>query len=206
MIELYHCANARSFRCLWLLEELCLAYQLHLMEFPPRRTTPDYLDTNPLGTVPYLTDGTAHMSESVAILQYLDSVHGDGRFSFAPGEEQYASWLNWLHYGEATLTTPLTVVLRYRLFEPEESRNPAVAEAYERIFLNRLRSAADQIAKTPFLCGVRFSIADISVGYAVLLGRTLGLAEQMGPDIDAYWQRLEARAGFRAAKARQKPR
>lgn len=206
MIQLYHCANARSFRCLWLLEELGLPYELHLLEFPPRRTTPDYLAINPLGTIPYLIDGTARLSESVAILQYLDSVHGGGRFSFAPGEDAYASWLNWLHYGEATLTTPLTVVLRYRLLEPEESRNPAVAEAYERIFLNRLRLAAGQIAATPFLCGTRFSLADISVGYAVLLGRTLGLAEQMGPDIASYWQRLETRAGFRGAKARQKPR
>lgn len=34
MIELWHCPDARSFRPLWALEELGLAYELHLLPFP----------------------------------------------------------------------------------------------------------------------------------------------------------------------------
>jgi hypothetical protein len=36
MITLYHCAGARSFRALWALEELGLAYELKMPPFPPR--------------------------------------------------------------------------------------------------------------------------------------------------------------------------
>jgi glutathione S-transferase len=70
-LELYHAPDARSFRCLWLLEELKLPYRLHTMAFPPRYTTPGYLNENPLGTIPLLVDGTSRLTESVAILQYL---------------------------------------------------------------------------------------------------------------------------------------
>ncbi|HEV7910619.1 MAG TPA: glutathione S-transferase, partial [Methylocella sp.] len=36
MITLYHCAAARSFRPLWMLEELGLPYELKMLPFPPR--------------------------------------------------------------------------------------------------------------------------------------------------------------------------
>jgi len=34
MITLYHCHAARSFRPLWMLEELGLAYELKMLPFP----------------------------------------------------------------------------------------------------------------------------------------------------------------------------
>ncbi|MDE0406750.1 MAG: glutathione S-transferase family protein, partial [Alphaproteobacteria bacterium] len=35
-ITLYHCAQARSMRCVWTLEEMGLDYELVTLEFPPR--------------------------------------------------------------------------------------------------------------------------------------------------------------------------
>ena len=57
MIDLHHCVSARSFRPLWLLEELGIPYRLHMPPFPPRVHARDYLARNPLGTVPLLEDG-----------------------------------------------------------------------------------------------------------------------------------------------------
>ena len=206
MLQLYHCTNARSFRVLWLLEELGLPYELHVMEFPPRQHTQDYLAINPQGTVPYLVDGGTGLSESIAILQYLDSVHGQQRFSFVPEDKDYATWLNWLLYGEASLMPPLAVILRYRLFTPPEGRNEAVAAAYEAILRERLGSLERALADAEFLCPTHFSSADISVGYALLLIRAIGLGALLGEATSRYWQRLESRPAFRAALARQTPR
>ena len=36
MIHLYHCADARSFRPLWAMEEMGLGYELTVLPFPPR--------------------------------------------------------------------------------------------------------------------------------------------------------------------------
>jgi glutathione S-transferase len=41
------------------------------------------------------------------------------------------------------------------------------------------------------------------VGYALLLAAQLGLDAEFTPAIAAYWARLQARPGFRAAKASQ---
>jgi glutathione S-transferase len=57
MITLYHCVSARSFRPLWMLEELGMPYELKMLPFPPRVSAAHYLETNPLGTVPALHDG-----------------------------------------------------------------------------------------------------------------------------------------------------
>ena len=35
MINLHHCVSARSFRPLWLLEEVGIPYRLHNVPFPP---------------------------------------------------------------------------------------------------------------------------------------------------------------------------
>ena len=52
------------------------------------------------------------------------------------------------------------------------------------------------------LCAGRFTVADISVGYALMLAQTLGLDKDFGPAVAGYWRRLQERDGFgRALKA-----
>ncbi|MES3030103.1 MAG: glutathione S-transferase family protein [Pseudomonadota bacterium] len=190
MVTLYHCADARSFRALWALEELGVPYELKLLPFPPRLLSPSYLEINPLGTIPFFVDGQAQMTESAAIVQYLAVKHG-GPLAVAPDDPAYGDWLNWLHRGEATLTFPQTLVLRYTRLEPKERRNPQVAEDYARWFMARLRSVDAALEHGDYLCAGRFTAADVSVGYALLLARTLGLDERFSPAIKAYWAHLK---------------
>ena len=203
MLTLYHCADARSFRALWALEELGLPYELKLLAFPPRVREPGYLAENPLGTIPLLVDGETRMTESAAIVQYLATRDGPSALSVEPGDPAYGAWLNGLHFGEATLTFPQTLVLRYSRLEPPERRNPQVAEDYGRWFMARLRGLDAVLQSSDWWCGDRFTGADISVGYALLLAHTLGLQERMSPAVLAYWARLQARPGFQAAKRAQ---
>ncbi|WP_332766198.1 glutathione S-transferase family protein [Phenylobacterium sp.] len=202
MLTLYHCADARSFRALWALEELGVPYELKLLPFPPRVRAPEYLAENPLGTIPLLVDGATRMTESSAIVQYLTVKHG-GPLLVGPDDPAYGAWLNWLYLGEATLTFPQTLVLRYTRLEPKERRNPQVAEDYGRWFMARLRAVDTALQGAEHLCAGRFTAADISVGYALLLAETLGLHERFSPAVAAYWARLQGRDGFKSAKAAQ---
>ena len=203
MIELWHCPDARSFRPLWALEELGLSYALHLLPFPPRVREPAYLEVNPLGTIPALKDGETFMSESAAIVQYLCTRYGPSELAVGADDPAYGAWLNWLHFGEATLTFPQTLVLRYRQFEPGKAE--VVADDYAQWFLSRLRHVDRALTDgREWLCAGRFTGADISVGYALLLARQLKLDAKFSPAIQAYWERLAARPAFKAAKAAQK--
>lgn len=202
MIELWHCADARSFRPLWALEELGLPYKLHLLPFPPRVRAPEYLEVNPLGTIPALRDGETFMTESAAMVQYLATRYPANGLDVAMGDPSYGAWLNWLHHGEATLTFPQTLVLRYRQFEPGKAE--VVADDYAKWFLSRLRYASKVLEQSEYLCADRFTAADISVGYALLLACQLKLNDRFSPAINAYWERISTRPAFLAANAAQK--
>lgn len=203
MLTLYHCANARSFRPLWTLEEMGLAYDLKMLPFPPRFLKREYLELNPLGTIPLLIDGDTRMTESAAICQYLVTRYGPSPLAVTVDEPAYGAFLNWLHFGEATLTFPQTIVLRYSRLEPDERKIPQAAADYARWFLARLRGIDAVVSKTDTLCAGRFTAADISVGFALMLAQSLGLHEQFPPAVSAYWTRLLARDGFRRAIAAQ---
>ncbi len=196
---LYHSVSARSFRPLWTLEELGVAYELVVLPFPPRAHAPDYLELNPLGTVPLFIDGGLRMTESAAICQYLAERFGDGVLAVAPGDPAYGTYLNFLSYGEATLTFPQTLLLRYGRYEPEDRRAPQVVDDYTRWFFARLKGLETALSGCSYLCGERFTAADISVGYALMLADYLRLSDSFKANTKEYWRRLRARPGFQRA-------
>jgi glutathione S-transferase len=203
-MKLWHCAGARSFRPLWMLEEMGLPYELELLPFPPRWLKPEYLEVNPLGTIPFFVDGDVRMTESTGICQYLGEVHGPTPLIVGAQEPDFGLYLNLMFQSDATFTFPQTLVLRYTRLEPPEKRQPKVAADYAKWFHARMRHVEDLLGDgRAHLAAGRFTAADIAVGYAVMLAETLGLLPDLGPATQAWWARLKTRDGFRAARARE---
>ncbi len=204
-MELWHCINARSFRALWMLEEMQLPYRLHRLPFPPRQRAPQYLAINPLGTIPYFTDGDQVLTESSGILHYLTARHGPTDLAVTPEEAEFGLYVNYLFQSDATFTFPQTLVLRYRHLEPKDRRLPEVADSYARWFLGRMKWVERHLADgRPWLVAGRFTAADIAVGYACLLAGTLKLADELGPHTRDWWARCQQRPGFARADQAQK--
>jgi len=200
MLTLYHCAGARSFRVLWTLEEMGLDYSLTMMPFPPRARQHGYLDINPLGTVPTFTDDAVLMTESSAICHYLATKYGPSPLAVTPGEAGYAAYLNFLVMGEATLTFPQTIYLRYAMFETPERRLPQAAADYTQWFASRLKAAATLLGPR-YAAADRFTAADISFGYAIKLANAIGLAATVPDSVQAYWEQLRQRPALLRAEA-----
>lgn len=198
-IKLYHCKGARSVRPLWTLEEMGIPYELESMKFPPRFYREGYLDINPLGTVPTMTDGDLTMTESAGICQYLVDCHGPADIGLTPKDKDYGLYLNWLHRSDATLTFPQTIVLRYTVLEPEERRLKQAVDDYTQWFFSRLKSVEQATGEREYLCAGKFTIADICVGYAIYLADTLGLRAGFKPNTEAYYRRLSERPAFQRA-------
>ena len=135
-------------RPLWTLEEMGLDYEVVTMPFPPRYLHKEYLAVNPLGTVPALVDGDVTMTESAGICQYLVDRYGPTDLAVGKDEADYGTYLNWLHRSDATLTFPQTLVLRYTRLEPEETRNPQVANDYRKWFAHRFRSVERALGRS----------------------------------------------------------
>ncbi|BAT61373.1 glutathione S-transferase [Variibacter gotjawalensis] len=203
-ITLYHCGSARSFRPLWALEEMQLPYELKLLPFPPRVHAKEYFEINPLGTIPTLLDNGIRMTESSAICQYVVTKYGPTPLAVSVDEKDYGPFLNWLHHGEATLTFPQTLVLRYSKLEPPERRNAQVVEDYTRWFYGRLKLLNEKLGSgAEFVCADRFTAADISVAYALMLAERLGISGEFPPAVADYWARMKTRDGFKRAIAAQ---
>lgn len=200
MIELWHCYNTRSLRVLWALEEMQLKYNLHSLSFPPRFLDKAYLEINPLGTVPFLKDGDTTLTESSAMLLYLAERYRQTDLSIPSSHPAYGNYLNWLFSSDATLTFPQTLVLRYSQFESAERQQPQVVKDYAIWYLARLKRLNTHLESNNYLVDNKFTIADISVGYALYLGELLGLAKQYQPQTLAYLQKLKNRASFIAIK------
>jgi glutathione S-transferase len=181
-----------------------LPYNLKMLPFPPRVRSRQFLEANPLGTVPAFFDGDCRMTESAAICQYLAARYGPGPLEVGATEHDFGAYLNWLHFGEATLTFPQTIVLRYSRFEAPERRLPQAAEDYQKWFLARLRAVDAAVSERDWLCADRFTAADISVGYALMLADYLGMAPKFPAAVSAYFDRLKQLESFqRSLQAEQ---
>ncbi len=200
-MKLYHCKIARSLRPLWTLEEMGLDYELECLPFPPRVFEKTYLETNPLGTVPFFVDGEVKMTESSGICHYLVERYGPTELAVDASESCYGDYLNWLYHSDATITFPQTVFLRYTQLEPEIRRLPQAAEDYKQFFLGRLRWLSGVVGDREYLCGSRFTIADICVSYALVLADGIGLGGDLKPELRAYMERVTDRPAFRKVAA-----
>jgi glutathione S-transferase len=170
-----------------------------MLPFPPRVFAKDYLALNPLGTIPLMLDRDTKMTESSGICHYFGMKYGPTPLMVGPEEPAYGAFLNWMYFSDATLTFPQTLVLRYSQLEPEERRNPQVATDYAKWFLGRLRAVEAATASAATLCAGRFTAADIVIGYALRLASNVGLAKDFGPNVAAYWARLQERDGYKRA-------
>ena len=201
-LVLHTCAGSRGLRATWAAEEAGTDIALDLLPFPPRFAAPEFLELNPLGTVPLLVDGETRMTESCAIAHYLATRGSDPTLVVSPDEADYPAYLDFTYHADATITFPQTVFMRFALFEKKKGWAEA-GEAYAKWFWKRLVKLEQRLEGREFLCADRFTVADICCGYALILAGRVGLDEGVPPALKDYRERLTVRDGYRRAIARE---
>jgi glutathione S-transferase len=196
MLTVYHAPRTRSFRVVWMLEEMGLPYAVRPVDFPRHRDDAEFMRLNPAGTMPALTDGDIVITESAAILQYLADRHGPTDLAPAAADPDYPAYLQYLHFGEASLAGPMTVVAFCLFYGPEAERENPGVQAARTLFRNRLPPVEQRLGRHPYVAGDRFTAADISVAYALRLGRALGAVETFAPAVNDYLARCRRRPAF----------
>ena len=200
---LYTCAGSRGLRATWAAEEAGVELDLRMLPFPPRHKAPEYLETNPLGTIPMLVDGETQMTESCAIAHYLAVKSGADALVVAPGDADYGEYLDFTYHADATITFPQTVYMRFAIFEKHKGWEDA-GHAYANWFEKRLVKIEQRLEAREYLCADRFTVADICVGYALVLAKSVGLDERIPEPLKLYRQRLTSRDAYQSAVAKEK--
>lgn len=191
--------EGRGFRVAWLLEEMGLAYKLRPVDLlADVQNDKEFLAINPAGFIPALQDGDVVMVESIAIMQYLMTRYGPTPLALSPDNPAFATYLQFLHMGEAGLAGPMNVVVVSRNFAPEAVRNDWSAGWALNTFKSRLGLVRRQLEKAPYMAGEAFTAADISVTYALLLAHRTGCFT-LGDVERAYVARTTARDSYARA-------
>lgn len=179
MIKLYGGARSRASIVKWYLEELHAPYEFQLMNMQEgEHLQPDFLEINPFGKVPAITDGDLKLWESGAILLYLAEKFGELK---TPEAKAIAS--QWVLFANATLGTGLFVA------DNREKEAPRLLGG-----LNKVLEAKN------YLLGDAFTVADVAVGsilgYAIMM---LQMSYTDYPAVDAYVKRINERPAFKKA-------
>ena len=96
-------------------------------------------------------------------------------------------------------------MLRYGRLEPPERRLPqAVDGLFALDARTRFAGCERMMQGAEYVCAGRFTVADISVGYALMILKVIGLFDQAPASLQAYYGRLKGRPAFQRAKAAQK--
>jgi glutathione S-transferase len=198
VLKLYHCAETRSMRSLWLLNELQIPFELIDMPFDLSvMRSAGYLAVHPLGRVPCLVDGDFSLFESGAIAEYLCERHPEADLGRLVGNAERYEWLQWIHYSE-TMAVHAASLVQQRFFIAAADRSAVIAKLEGRRLEKAVQVLEPRLIDREYLLRSGFSAADIGVGYSLhLADRLIDLAKF--PTVTRYLERLRARPAFRAS-------
>jgi glutathione S-transferase len=202
MIQVHHLNESRSQRILWLLEELGEPYNVIAYQREKTRLAPESLKAvHPLGKSPVIEDGAVKLAESGAIVDYLISTYGKGRFSPAIGTPAWITYVEWMHYAEGSAILPLMLHMYVaRLRDKGEALHPRIESEIE----NHLGYVEGALGGQAYLMGELFTGADVQMSFVCEAARAMGKL-QAYPILSAYIDRLHGREAWKRALERGGP-
>ena len=192
-ITLFHVPRTRSSGVLALLEELGAPYTLDVLDRSKRGDAASpFRSVNPLGKVPALLDGTAVVTEQVAIFIHLADLFPDAGLAPAVTDPLRGPYLRWMAFYAAAFEPAL--VDKARGVEPG---NRAMSPYGS--FDEMLDVVSGALQPGPYLLGERFSAADIL--WASGLGWTMAFKiVPPRPDYVAFTARIADRPAVKRAR------
>ncbi len=196
MLTVHHLNDSRSQRILWLLEELGVPYEMktYQRDATTRLAPPELKAVHPLGKSPVVTEGSATVIESGAIIDYIIRHHGGGGLSPDVNSPEYDVYQQWLHYAEGSAMLPLMLFMYVgRLGEAGAPLHPRMDSE----IANHVGYVESSLAGKDWLMG-EFSAADVQMSF---VGEVVGAFGRLAqyPNIAAWVKRFQDRPAYRKA-------
>ena len=216
MLHLHHLENSRSFRIVWLLEELGASYQLTCYQRDKSYLAPKILEqVHPMGKAPILVVDDRPLVESGFIIEYLLK-HYDNEQKFKPKSDDETAWENytfWMHFAEASAMPPLVMRL---VFNKIVDKSPALVKPVSKGIRKQvedtmirgniekaLRLMEQHLQNNHWFAGASFSAADIQMHFvAAAANSRVDLDTTKYVNILNWMKRCEARPAFNRAVER----
>lgn len=163
-ITVYGVAKSRTFRAIWVLEEIGIPWRHVDVGFDGSENSVSatwFGELNPNRRVPVIVDGGFHLWESFAITLYLAKRYS--RKLYPQHIELEAEVWKWTLWASVELEAPLFSYVKARFINPSKQINAADSESLFKKITCLMSVLDTALQKTDFLLGKEFSIADLNV-------------------------------------------
>ena len=162
-----------------------------------------YLQKNSAGQMPALELDSGHcVTEITAICEYLEDIHPNPPLIGA-NPEQKAEARKWTRRIDLNICEPMANGFRFSqglpLFKDRILTVPEAADGLKRMAQDRLKWLNGEMAGKEFVCGKRFTLADIMLYVFLDFGNTVG--QPLNPEfanINAWFKRVAERPSTKA--------
>lgn len=176
----------------WMLEEVGADYETDIIPYDQMKSE-RYLAVHPLGKVPAIKHGGHVVTEAAAICAYLADVFPAA--GLGPRDDEKADYYRWLFFAAGPVEQALTN--NHAGWQPSEQQQRMFGYGtYEKV----VATLDELFSLRNYVCGDRFTAADVYVGSAVNWGTQFGTLPQRD-SFSAYTQRLTSRDAFKRAMA-----
>jgi glutathione S-transferase len=185
-------------KVLWCCEELDVPYDRVDVGGPfGGNREPEYLQLNPNGLVPTISDGGFVLWESNAIVRYLAARHGMG--TLCPEDlAERADADRWMDWQMGTLWASFRPAFIGLIRTPPEERSPAQIATAIRETAGNLAILDAHLAGRDYVTGPSLTMADIPLGATAYRWFNLDIERPPMPNLEAWYERLRARGPYRA--------
>jgi glutathione S-transferase len=192
-IDFYTNPMSRGQIARWALHEAGAEYEQHLLDYGTSMKDAAYLAINPMGKVPAIVHDGNVVTECAAICAYLADAFPEAGLQPTPNER--ADYYRWMFFAAGPVESAITN--RHLKWEPtEEQERMAGYGNYDKA-VGALESA---LSGKDYICGDRFTAADVYVGSQVDWGLQFGTLPA-SEAFNAYAERLRERDAYKASKA-----
>lgn len=192
-IDFYTNPMSRGQIARWALHEAGADYQQHLLEYGGSMKAPDYLAINPMGKVPAIVHDGRIVTECAAICAYLADAFPPA--GLQPTADERADYYRWLFFAAG----PVEAAITNRHMKWETTEEQEMMAGYGS-YAKAVAALDGALSGKDYICGNRFTAADIYVGSQVDWGLQIGTLPA-NPAFAAYAGRLRERPAYQAAKA-----
>ena len=163
----------------------------------------EHLKRNPSGQSPTLEleDGS-FLSEITAICEYLDEKQGNTDLMGKTPEERALTRM-WTRRVDLQILEPLTTGFRYseglELFKTRMQTIPEAADGLKSIAQEKLAWLDAEMEGKDYICGDRFSLADVMLFCFITFGATVGQSvSEENTNITSWYDRVKERSSTAA--------
>lgn len=175
----------------WMLEEIGAPYETKFLRYGEEMNHPEYLAINPMGKVPTIVHDGAIVTECAAICAYLADAFPDAGLAPTPAER--ANYYRWLFFAAGPLESA-TSNNSMGWNTDAKQRMTIGYGTFERTRETLIKAVSDK----RFVCGERFTAADVYVGAHVTWGLQFN-SIPTSPELEAYRDRVQARPALARA-------